>query len=400
MSRYVLALLTTLLVANAGFAAEVSPAPTQSGSPTPLPLVTLGRPWTLMGNGGPLALPGRCDTGMDSQKFADIPPLHSVRCTSAVLPSWGGAYKTDIDFAALRGKRVRISASLRGEGIEKVATAQYSHIDGEGGLWIALGTPRDGLMTNRMQERAIRGTTGWEARDFVVDVPADANQLMAGYWMQGKGQMWVRDLKVEEVPLTVAVNWDRKAPNSSGAPDMSLAVTTVPRPTDAFLPPPVKWFLTGEQGFELCDAGVDATMLASGQPNLTIACKVPVIVFLRQAPVAPPYWGKRVRFSAWIKTENVVARSDVLPVGGSFNSAQGAALYISASDTGGPVRNAAVTGTTPWTYRELVIDIAPGTNAPGDAKFLPMGVVLNGTGQVWVRDLKFEEVPRETPLTP
>jgi len=353
-----------------------------------------------MTNGGPLALPGRCDTGMDSQKFADLPALHSVRCTSAALPSWGGAYRTDVNVVALRGKRVRISASLRGEAIEKVATPQFSHIDGEGGLWIALGTPRDGLSTNRMQERAIRGTTGWEARDFVVDIPEDANQLLTGYWMQGKGQMWVRDLKVEEVPLTVAVNWDRKAPNPGAAPDMSLAVATVPRPTDLFLPPPVKWFATGEQNFELCDAGVDAKMFASGQPNLSIACKVPVRVFLRQAPVGPPYWGKRVRFSGWIKTENVVPRSEALPVGASVSSAQGAALYIAATDTRGPVHNAVVTGTTPWTYRELVIDIAPGTNAPGDAKFIPMGLVLNGTGQVWVRDLKFEEVPRDTPLTP
>jgi hypothetical protein len=353
-----------------------------------------------MGNGGPLALPGRCDTGMDSQKFADLPPLHSVRCTSEVLPSWGGAYRTDINVASLRGKRVRISGSVRGEAIGKVSTAQYSNIDGEGGLWIALGTPGDGLRTNRMQERAIRGTTDWEVRDFVVDVPADANQLLAGYWMQGKGQMWVRDLKVEEVPLTVAVNWDRKAPNPSGAPDMSLAVATVPRTTDVFLPAPVKWFTTGEQNFEICDAGVDAKMLAAGQPNLSIACKVPVLVFLRQAPVAPPYWGKRVRFSGWIRTENVTPRPDVPPRGGGIGSAQGAALYISASDTGGALRNAVVSGTTPWTYRELVIDIAPVTNAPGDAKFLPMGLVLNGTGQVWVRDLKFEEVPRDTPLSP
>jgi hypothetical protein len=400
MSRCLLALCTTLIVANAGFAADVSPAAPQSLSPSAPPLATLGVPWTLMANGGPLALPGRCETGMDGQKFADLPPLHSVRCSSAVLPSWGGAYRTDINVASLRGKRVRISGSLRGEAIEKVASAQFSNINGEGGLWIALGIPGDGLSTNRMQERAIRGTTGWEQRDFVVDVPADANQLMAGYWMQGKGQMWVRDLKVEEVPLTVAVNWDRKAPNPGGAPDMSLAVATVPSATDAFLPPPVKWFTSGEQNYAICDAGVDARMLAAGQTNLSIACKVPVLVFLRQAPVAPPYWGKRVRFSGWIKTENVVPKSDAFPVQGSINSVEGAALFVSASDTQGPVRNAAVTGTTPWTYRELVIDIAQGTNAPGDAKFLPMGVVLNGTGQVWVRDLKFEEVPRHTPLTP
>jgi hypothetical protein len=391
MTRSTIASLAALLATFSALGAEVPQSPMEAASAPPL--VPLVRPWTLGGNGGPLTLPGRCDVGMDSQKFADLPPVYAVRCLNTAVPSWGMAYTTAFDVAQYRGKRVRVSGLLMAGGIERVPNPQYSQIDGEAGLWIALGTPGDGLGSTRMQDRAIRGSTGWETRDFVVDVPADANQLLVGFWMQGKGQFWMRDLNVQEVPLTVAVNWDRKAANPGAEVDLSLAVSTVPRPTDVFLPPPVKWLAVGEQNFEICDAGVDARMLAEGQRNLSIACKVPVLVYLRQSPVAPAWWGKRVRFSGWIKTENVVPRTEAI------GPAQGAALYVSVSDKSGPVHNSVVVGTTPWTYRELVVDIPPGGNPATQAAFIPMGVSLNGTGQVWVRDLKFEEVPRDTPLT-
>jgi hypothetical protein len=362
-------------------------------APPPTPLITLPVAWGLMGNGGPNALPGRCDLGIDALKSVDANVVYSVRCASTVLPSFGGA-RMSFDAARYRGKRVRVSAGVMAADVSTVANAQYPNIMGEAGLWIGVGTPRDGLRTDRMQNRAIKGTTGWETLDFVVDIPADAGQLQAGFWMQGKGQIWVRDLIVEEVPTTVPVNFDRNAPKPDDAPDLSLLTATAPRPEDRFLPPPQKWLALGEANFELCDLGVDARMLAAGQRNLSIACSVPVRAYLRQAFVSPPWWGKRVRFSAWIKTENVESRTGAnAQLGLAQSAAGGAALYISASDTNGPVYNAVVTGTTGWTYKELVIEI------PAGAPYIPIGVSLIGTGQVWARDLKFEEVSRDTPLT-
>lgn len=339
-----------------------------------------------MGNGGPLALPGRCDLGIDGQKSVDGTPVYSVLCTSTVLPSFGGA-RMSFDAMRYRGKRVRVSAGLMVAGVESVPNAQYPGVAGEAGLWIGVGTPRDGLRTDRMQNRTLKGSAGWAMHDFVVDIPEDAGQLQAGFWMQGKGQMWMRGLKVEEVPATVPVNFDRNAPKPDAAPDVSLTAATAPRPGDAFLPPPQKWLALGEQGFELCDAGIDAKMLTAGQRNLSISCSVPMRAYLRQAFEAPPWWGKRVRLSAWVKSENVQART-----GGTGQP--GAALYLAATDTNGPVYNAVVTGTTEWTPLELVIDI------PRGAPYIPMGLSLVGTGQVWARDLKFEEVPRDTPVTP
>ena len=58
-----------------------------------------------------------------------------------------------------------------------------------------------------MQPRAVKGTTEWQYRDFVVDVPKDSRRSMLGFWMEGKGQLWVRDLKVETVSKKVPVNF-------------------------------------------------------------------------------------------------------------------------------------------------------------------------------------------------
>jgi hypothetical protein len=378
-------MIAALLATNLAFGAE---GPQLSMAGAPQPLIPLATTWNMMGNGGPQTLPGRCDVGIDSQKSADGSPLYSIRCTSAVLPSFGGA-RMNFDVKSYRGKRVRVSASLMAADIASVANAQYPNVVGEAGLWIGIGTPRDGMRQDRMQNRSIKGSTGWEVRDFVVDIPADADRLQAGYWMQGKGQFWMRDLKVEEVPSTVAVNWNRDALNPEAAPALSLAPIAAARPTDRFLPPPEKWLAMGEQNFELCDAGIDAKVLAAGQRNLSIACTVPVRAYLRHVFEAAPWWGKRVRLSAWLKTENVEPKT-----GG--DEQPGAAMFLSTSGYRGTLYNAAVTGTTDWKYYEIVIDIPAGSPSP----YIPMGLSLIGKGQLWARDFRFEEVSHDTPVTP
>lgn len=345
------------------------------------PLGTLSPEWSFMGNGGPLALPGRCDVGIDRQKAGDGAELYSIRCSNGALPSFGGARRS-FDARPYRGKRVRVSAQLMATGIEPVNDRRYADVVSEAGLWIGVGALSDGLKSGRMEDRTIKGSTDWETRDFVVDIPDDANQLQAGYWMQGTGRVWMRDLKVEEVPLTVAVNFRRNAPRPDAMPALSLAPVSEPRPIDYFLPPPQRWLALGDQSFELCDAGIDAKLLASGQRNLSIDCQVPVRVYLRHTIESQPWWGKRVRLSGWIKTDEVKPRTE----GGGE---PGASLYLSSSGASdAKVVNATLTGTHDWTYQEVVVDIPYGSGSP----YIPMGISLVGTGQVWARDLKFEEI--------
>jgi hypothetical protein len=352
-------------------------------------LTSIPPTWSRMGNGGPLQVPGNCIVAVEREPASNV-DQYTVRCTNTAVPSFGGA-RTSFDVSGYRGKRVRVSAAVRTLDVSTVANAQFPHAIGEGGLWIGVGTPGKGVRADRMQERTIKGTTEWKTHDFVVDIPADANALQAGYWMQGKGQLWIRDLKVEEVPTTVPVNLVVSVPRADSGPDMSLNTPVVPGPNDRFIAPPPRWIALGDQGFELCDAGMDAKLLAAGQRNLAISCSFPIRAFIRHAFESPSYWGKRVRFSGYIKTENVEPREGNVPPG--VNGQPGAALYMAATDTVGPVYHATVTGTTEWTYRELVIDI------PSGAAYIPVGLSLVGTGKVWGRDFKFEEVSRDTPVS-
>ena len=353
------------------------------GAEVPLPLAPLPSEWSpMVGSGGPLALPGTCEVGVDSQNSAAA-RVYSVHCANSIQPGFGGA-RNNIQTAGYRGKRVRVSAWVMASGIEGVSTPQYAGVAGQAGLWIGVGSPANGMRMDRMENRAISGSTDWEYRDFVVDVPPDNRQIMIGYWMQGKGQLWVRDYKIEEVPTTVPVNFLVKDPQRVVGPDLSLLTSMAPRPDERFLPPPAKWLAKGEAGFELCDVGVDAPMLKAGQRNLSIACGVSKFPILRQAFEAAPFWGKRVRLSGWVKTRNFEPSG----IPGALGSA---GLFLNNTDVQPQILRTDASTSTEWQYRELVM------NVPRNSTWLIIGLELNGTGQVWARDLKFEEVPRDTP---
>lgn len=368
-------LLAALLAICTAHAAEAPQSTTIAG--TPASLVPMPREWTQMGNGGPEALPGRCEMGLDGQLSSEGRMPYSVRCQNTVLPSFGGAHHT-ARTAQYAGKRVRVSGWLKASAIGGVATPQYSHVPGRAGLWLAVGSARSGVRMDRMENRGITGSTEWEMRDFVVDVPVDNSQMFIGFWMQGTGQVWARDFKIEEVPGTVPVSFLVNDPLRVTGPELSLQTQVVARPGDVFLPPPPKWLAMGAQGFELCDAGVDAQLLGTGQRNLSISCKFPMSLAMRQAFEAAPFWGKRVRFSGWIRTEGFEPQA----AGGG----EGGAGLLLTLDPQSRVQQANLTGTTEWQHRELEIDV------PRNSRFIIVGITASGKGQVWARDIEFKEV--------
>jgi len=50
-------------------------------------------------------------------------------------------------------------------------------------------------------------------------------------------------------------------------------------------------------------------------------------------------------------------------------------------------------GTTDWTRYDLVVDVPP------TSKQIGFGGMLDGTGEMWVDDISFEEVSKSVPLT-
>jgi hypothetical protein len=62
------------------------------------------------------------------------------------------------------------------------------------------------LAFDNMQDRPIKGTSGWTRHEIVLDVAPEATFVSFGILLNGAGQAWIDDLSVDvvakDVPLT------------------------------------------------------------------------------------------------------------------------------------------------------------------------------------------------------
>jgi len=95
---------------------------------------------------------------------------------------------------AYRGQRLRLSALVRSEDVERWA-----------GLWMRVdGTNRSSIAFDNMQNRAITGTTDWTRHAVVLDVPEHESAKIAfGVLLNGPGKLWIADVKIEPVGADV-----------------------------------------------------------------------------------------------------------------------------------------------------------------------------------------------------
>jgi hypothetical protein len=102
------------------------------------------------------------------------------------------------------GQRVRFRARLRTRDVSDW-----------GGLWMSIdsaeGRP---LAFYNTQEKPVKGTTGWQERSIVLDVPAGAALISFGAIGSGTGQVWMepvafetvgRDVPVDQMPPSAAI---------------------------------------------------------------------------------------------------------------------------------------------------------------------------------------------------
>jgi len=99
---------------------------------------------------------------------------------------------------------------------------------------------------------------------------------------------------------------------------------------------------------------------------------------------ARDYVGQRVRFSAFVKTFNVVNWAGLFM---RINSREHDDIMY--DDMGAR----AITGTTNWGKYSVVLDV------PEESALIEIGVKLTGRGQVWIDDCTFEVVDKSVPTT-
>lgn len=103
---------------------------------------------------------------------------------------------------------------------------------------------------------------------------------------------------------------------------------------------------------------------------------------LGQAVLADDYRGKRVRLTGWLRTVDVPASGLWARIDGDTHTL----AFDNMSDR-------SVVGTTDWKMYSVVLDV------PNDAKYIHLGALLIGRGQIWVDDLKFDVVANDVSTT-
>ena len=148
---------------------------------------------------------------------------------------------------------------------------------------------------------------------------------------------------------------------------------------------PRGWFLAGSKPASY-DTGIDAQASYNGHPSAYLKSKDPRIDgfgTLMQDFRADHYVGKRVRFSAYVKTENAEG------LVGLWMRIDKEAKQLAFDN----MQNRPIKSTSDWQKYDVVLDV------PQDATGIFFGVLLGGTGEAWISNAKFEVVGSDVPTT-
>jgi hypothetical protein len=113
-----------------------------------------------------------------------------------------GTYMQMFEADEYRGKRVQFSAMVKAEAVADWA-----------GLWMRIDDDKQRANAfDNMQGREIKGTSHWVRQSVVLDVAADAKAVAIGVLLNGKGSVWINDVRFEVVSSAVPVTNLMKRP--------------------------------------------------------------------------------------------------------------------------------------------------------------------------------------------
>jgi hypothetical protein len=145
------------------------------------------------------------------------------------------------------------------------------------------------------------------------------------------------------------------------------------------------WFVAGSKPDEF-EVGIDAEHMHEGQPSAFLKSKqssVDGFGTLMQSIRAEQYKGKRVRLSGLVDSKEVVGWAGLW-----MRVDQGKNAVAFDNMQGRPIK-----GTTNWQQHDVVLDV------PQDATGISFGILLAGTGKVWLSNTKFDVVGSDVPVT-
>ena len=153
--------------------------------------------------------------------------------------------------------------------------------------------------------------------------------------------------------------------------------------------PPEGWILAGSKPANY-ETGTDSLNSFSSRPSAFLKAKADSEGFgtLMQSFSAVPYRAKRVRMSAWVKSEAVSRWAGLwMRIDGPL---QGNAPQMLGFDN---MQNRPIKNTSNWQRYDVVLDV------PQAASGISFGILLDGPGEVWMNSVEFSSVGLEVPTT-
>ncbi len=263
--------------------------------------------------------------------------------------------RKDINPEKYLGKRVKLSGYVKTQDVKKWA-----------GMLMRVGN--DGkdkyktLSFDNMQNRPIKGTTKWTKYEIVLDVPEESKDMNIGFLINGTGQAWIDDFEIEIV-------------------DKSL------KSTDLYLTKGA-WIKAGNEAksYEISMEKDSERKNFVGYLKSTNA-SIPKKGFgtIMQCFVADKYKGKRVRLTGYVKTKEIEKWA-------------GMWMRVDGPKKGKPLsfdnmKERPIKGKSDWTKYKIVLDV------PKESTNVCFGVLIYGTGEAWIDDIKFEVVDKTVPVT-
>ncbi len=145
------------------------------------------------------------------------------------------------------------------------------------------------------------------------------------------------------------------------------------------------WSLIGSYVHEY-GIGVDDTATSDGKRTAFIKSLVPRPAgygTLMQTFKADAYRNKRLRLTAAVKTQDV---SEWIGLWMRIDKSTPSKIYN--PDT---MRGCQIASTADWGQYEVVLDV------PEDSSMVAFGLLLHGSSQAWLNDVRFEEVAASKP---
>lgn len=148
------------------------------------------------------------------------------------------------------------------------------------------------------------------------------------------------------------------------------------------------WQLSGSHPFNY-QMGIDRETFHKGKASgflksVTVVQAEGEFATMMQQFKADQYLGKRLKLSGFIRTKAVSGFS------GFWMRIDDALHDILQFDN---MSDRPITGDTEWNHYSIVLDV------PDNSAVIAFGVLLSGSGQVWIDGLQFEEVDTKVPTT-